>query len=131
MTDNHEKRRFIRQRFPYTVFISIPEKKEISTYTEDISEGGVKVIIKEKLDIFSTVNLKIHLEKDPLICQGKIRWVMKKINELLDDKTTIFYDTGIEFGKIQEKNRIILKKCVEDLKIHGKYNLSIRTSKLI
>lgn len=125
MTDNHEKRRFIRQRFPYTVFISIPEKKEISTYTEDISEGGVKVIIKEKLDISSAVGLKIYLEKDPLICQGKIRWVMKKENEMLDDKITIFYDTGIEFKEMQKKDRIILEKCVEDLKINGKYNIAI------
>lgn len=125
MTDNHEKRRFIRQKFPYTIFISLPDKKEISTYTEDISEGGVKVIIKDKLNISSAVGLKIYIEKDPLICQGKIRWSMKKINEIIDDKATIFYDTGIEFGEMQKKDRIILKQCVEELKTHGKYNLSI------
>jgi Tfp pilus assembly protein PilZ len=67
--------------------------------------GGICVILKKDLGIFSPVELEIDLmDTQPHIkCEGKITWVVKRSAEL--EKKPSFYDTGIEFVNIKEKDR--------------------------
>jgi hypothetical protein len=117
---NETKRRFIRLQFPYTIEILPDGKPKISTYTEDISEGGIGVVIKESLDVSSIVDLKIYIQDKPLICKGKIAWVQDKANNLLEDKIICYFKTGIELMEIPREDMLILKTCVEKLrKIKG------------
>lgn len=116
---NQEKRRFIRYNFPYTITIIPAQKKALSAYTEDISEGGVKVIIKEQLNMNSLVDLKIFLAQVPIAGRGKIRWVIKKENKLQEDEPIYYFDTGIEFLDLNEKDKTLLKNCVRELKNKG------------
>ncbi len=100
--DSVDRRRFIRVKFPFTVHIYIPEKLAISAYTEDISEGGIKVTIKEKLTLHAHTDLEIFIQQEPILCKGKTAWVQQRESKLVEGET--FYDTGIEFIKIKEND---------------------------
>ncbi|UCD15281.1 MAG: PilZ domain-containing protein [Candidatus Omnitrophota bacterium] len=113
------KRRFIRFNFPYTINIYPSRKKMISTYTENISEGGVNVVIKEKINPASIVRLQIYLKNAPLILKGKVVWVKEKENTLLEDEAVIYFNTGIEFQQLKKEEKKIIKNCVKRTK-HAK-----------
>jgi len=111
--NNINRRRFIRMEFPYTIHIYQPQEKAISTYTENISAGGVKVVIKKKLEISSMVDLEIYVKQKPVLCKGRIVWVKEKESNYLEGAA--FFDTGIEFNKINEEDRLAIKNCVEEI----------------
>ncbi len=111
--DELNKRRFIRVNFPFTIHINPSDGVPISTYTEDISEGGVKVFIAEKLKTSSIVILAIYLGSEPVACKGKVVWARRRTSEFIDGET--FFDTGIEFQEIKEKDRLLLKEKVAEL----------------
>ncbi len=111
--DSIDKRRFLRIEFPYTVHIRDGKRGNFSTYTEDISIGGVRVVIKEKLKISAIVDLEIYLTRFPMICRGKITWIKEKQNDFLEDIP--FFDIGIEFCDLREKHTLLVSKCVRDL----------------
>ena len=47
--DGINKRRFIRVNFPYTIHLRSDNNVVISAYTEDVSSGGIRVVVKKKL----------------------------------------------------------------------------------
>ena len=72
-----EKRRFVRANFPCKIAIYTPAQHILASHTENIGAGGVRVILEEKLEIASNVGLEIYLEKEPIVCEGKIVWVVE------------------------------------------------------
>lgn len=110
-----EKRRFVRANFPCIIIIYTPKQHSISTHTENIGAGGVRVIIEEKLEINDVVGLEIFLykEKQPIECKGKVVWVVEK--ESLYRKNLIFCDIGIEFYSIKEGDKGIIKNLIETI----------------
>lgn len=109
--DGVEKRRFVRANFPCKIEVHIPKELSIHSHTENIGEGGVRVIIEKKLDMDSMVDLQIYLGKESIDCKGKIVWVVEKINPL--DKEALFFDTGIEFRDINDDDRKLIGNLVE------------------
>ena len=109
--DGRENRRFIRVTFPYTIIIRSPLSHAISTYTENISEGGVRVVITEELPLASQAELEIYLGNDPVSCQGKIVWVKGRESLVLED--IIVFDTGIEFCEVNSLSRDKIRAHVE------------------
>jgi len=73
-----EKRRFVRAKFPCCITIHTLHDHIITTYTENISAGGVRVIIEEKLEMASTVGLEIQINKNIIVCKGRIVWVVDR-----------------------------------------------------
>lgn len=71
------RRRFIRVKYPFTIHIYPSQDKPISAYTEDISEEGVGVTLKQELAVSSKVGLEIYLEPEPVTCRGEIVWTKK------------------------------------------------------
>ncbi|UCC95582.1 MAG: PilZ domain-containing protein [Candidatus Omnitrophota bacterium] len=113
-----ERRRAIRMQFPYTINISVADQERISTYTEDISDQGVMVVIRKKLDLLSPLDLEIYIQKKPVTCKGKVTWVKEKEAFCLED--VIFFNTGIEFYEIKEADKKLIKRCLERLGKDGK-----------
>jgi c-di-GMP-binding flagellar brake protein YcgR len=111
--DGLNRRRFIRTKHPFTIHIYSQQEEAISTYTEDISEGGVKISIREQLPIARVVNLEIYLEAKPIICKGKIIWTGTRKSDYLE--SAVFFDTGIEFSELGENERIVIRNRVEEL----------------
>jgi c-di-GMP-binding flagellar brake protein YcgR len=107
------RRRFIRVDFPFTIHINPPDENIISTYTEDISEGGVKVFIAEKLSTSSMVLLAIYVKPEPVVCKGKVVWAKRRSSEFIEGE--IFFDTGIEFCEIKEADKLLIKNKVAEL----------------
>ena len=108
-----EKRRFVRANYPCIIVVFTPQEHSISTHTENIGAGGVRVIIEEKLEVNAMVGLEIFLYKEiqPIACKGKIVWVVEK--ESLYRKNLIFFDIGIEFHDIKDEDKLTIKNLVE------------------
>lgn len=108
-----ERRKFVRANFPCKITIFTPTKHTLSTHTENIGAGGVRIIIEEKIDISSMVNLSIYLDKEPIRCKGRIVWVVEKKTPFSGN--AFFYDTGIEFYEINDDDRRLVKTFVDAL----------------
>lgn len=108
-----EKRRFIRAKFPCKITIYMLHQHIITTYTENISAGGVGVVVEEKLETSSTVGLEIQINQNIIICKGRVVWVVGK--ESPYKKGVAYYDTGIEFYEIKESDRHIINNVIEEI----------------
>lgn len=96
-----EKRRFIRASFPCRITIFTPQKHILTAHTSNIGLGGLRAILTEKLEISSKVNLELHIDSKPIICDGRIVWVTDK-QPVVVGKPVKFFDTGIEFSDIKD-----------------------------
>lgn len=101
-----EKRRFIR----LDVGVDVKWKKlydEIfdgTSINKDISEGGICLIIEEKLQIGDRLQLEIGLpSKKNITAVGKVAWVSEY--GVIYDNHKRNYDTGVEFMEIEETDR--------------------------
>ncbi len=111
--DGINRRRFIRVKYPFTVHIYLPGESPISTYTEDISVGGVRVTIKQEIPEAALVDLELYLRIDPIICKGKVSWIKTRESKFLED--TIIHDVGVQFSKVKAGDKKDIKKQVADL----------------
>ncbi|MBU1998771.1 MAG: PilZ domain-containing protein [Candidatus Omnitrophota bacterium] len=105
-----EKRRFPRAAFPCKIAVGYPLHWLVA-HTENISIGGVSVMLEEKLNAFTPVNLDIFLGKDRIIkCQGVVSWVKEKINPV--EKNVVLYDVGIKFTVMSEDDMEYVNRLV-------------------
>ena len=133
-----ERRRFPRAKLRCRIIVFSPHQRTITSYTENIGMGGVRVSIEEKLELFSLVGLElfIPLHNYPFIkegeggcgdnlltgstlreksirCEGRVVWVVEKPN--ISSLQLPLFDTGFEFHKIEEEDRRVIEKLVENL----------------
>lgn len=108
-----EKRRFIRAKFPCIIAIHTLHEHVITTYTENISAGGVRVVIEERLESSSTVGLEMQINKNTISCKGRVVWVVNK--ESPYKKGVFYYDTGIEFYEINDNDRRVISGAIEEI----------------
>jgi len=111
--DRIDKRRFLRVEFPYTVHIRTEEGKDISTYAENISRGGVGLVLKDKLNPKDNLILKIYMQDVPVECKGQVIWVKEKNNPMLDNVN--FFETGIEFKDMDKESEAKIDSCLKEL----------------
>ncbi|MCF7878271.1 MAG: PilZ domain-containing protein [Candidatus Omnitrophica bacterium] len=108
--DSRERRKFVRISLPLQIYLS-NSPYAVSTKTENISAGGLRIITNHKFNSGSTVNLKVYaIKKKPIICQGKILWVFSRKKP--QSKDLFYYDTGIEFSKIRKNDLDLIKKII-------------------
>lgn len=112
--DSKERRKFVRVKLPCEVTVHIPNQYTISTYTENISAGGIKLTTEERLKPNSIVELDLYgISEKPMTCKGKLKWVSAKKNCLtLGDP---LYSVGIEFFQIKKKDIIQIKGLITSL----------------
>jgi c-di-GMP-binding flagellar brake protein YcgR len=108
-----EKRRFKRVRCPCKILIhNIPEHT-IITHTENISAGGARVILEERINTDLIVDLEIKLKEDTIACKGKVVWVVDRHSPY--KKGISYHDTGIEFYEIEDKCRDSIRNFINHI----------------
>ena len=116
--DNKERRKFVRVNFPCEITTQSASSRRISTYAKNISAGGLRVFLTEKLKISSIVEINIYqIAKEPINCKGSIVWVFSRKDP--DNEGELMFDTGIEFSQIKDKDLEEIKKLVTSI-IEGK-----------
>ncbi len=108
-----EKRKFKRVRCPCKIWIYSISEHTILTHTENISAGGVRVLIEEKLDIDSIVGIEVKLKENTIACKGRIVWVVNRHSPY--KKGICYNDTGIEFLEITDRQRDCIDKFIENI----------------
>ena len=101
-----EKRNYIRAWAAINLFILHPKKHTIVATTEDIGEKGLRINIEEKLDASSLVGLEIYLGDEKILSEGKIIYTIQL------KENPICYATGIEFQRMKERDRKLIKNYV-------------------
>lgn len=115
--DGLNRRKFPRVNFPCQIIIRQPGESDsvILTHTENVGHGGVGVIFKKNLKMFSLIEMELDLlDLDHNICcQGKVMWAVRRKND--ESHKPLFYDIGVEFVDITERDRQRVEKVVAKL----------------
>jgi c-di-GMP-binding flagellar brake protein YcgR len=79
------------------------EKMVINALTKDISPGGVRLTINQRLPLNTLVRLEIVLSNRRRVIQvmGAVRWTRSLYEETL-------FETGIEFTRISPDDKMLL-----------------------
>jgi len=116
-----DRRRFPRVYYPCLVTIrNMGVDADIFlTHTENIGVGGVCLTLKKNVKIFSKVTLEVDLldTEEHVKCEGKVVWSVRRSSE--DKKKPLFYDVGVEFADLNEKDEQRLTTIVHRLIKHG------------
>ena len=111
-----DTRRGVRIAFECVVIV---KKKDTSlvfrTQTENLSIGGVCVILEKGLPKGTPVDIELYLPdlSIPVYGNGRIAWSAKR-NEYVKRKPLQF-DTGIEFIEMADQDKARLKLIIEEL----------------
>ena len=115
--DGLNRRKFPRVNYPCLVIVANKdgEKESLLTHTENIGIGGICVILKQNLAMFAKVTMEIDLLdlKDHIRCLGKVVWNVRRKNE--EDRKPLYYDIGIEFDNMNEKDQKRLEEVIGNL----------------
>ena len=109
------RRKFPRVKFPCLVKIVHHDKPAdvVLTHTENLSGGGICVVIKKSLELFSPVSIEIDLmdSEDVIACKGRTTWAIRR--KATESVKPSYYDTGFEFVDIREEDRKRIDLTVE------------------
>jgi len=109
-----ERRRFVRVKFPCEITVKGQNRHTLSSHTENISLGGIRAILGEKLPVASEVSIDIYgLKPEPLTCKGRIVWVFER--RMTFSKRAFGFDTGIEFCGVKSEDEKVIKEFIESV----------------
>lgn len=107
-----DQRKFPRTQCKCVVKLQQKEKSsDIPAVTENVGLGGVCVLLRKGLNIFSQVLLEITLDdgKAPLRLPGTIVWVVRR----RQIRKEVGFDTGIEFVSLEPQDKARLEACID------------------
>ena len=120
--DGLNRRRFPRVNYPCQVVVrnEKDEKDVFLAHTENIGIGGVCIIFKKGLSMFSPVEVELDLLdfEEHVKCSGKVVWSVRRKSTEADKP--LFYDIGIEFVDISDRYRERMEITVERLVKQGR-----------
>ena len=111
-----DRRKFPRVKYPCLVVLrhgsGESEKEVILTHTENLGMGGVCVILKQNVKMFSPVEIELDLLDlgAHIKCNGKVVWNVRRKME--DTVKPLYYDIGIEFVDLDKKENARLEEIV-------------------
>lgn len=111
-----DKRKFARVSFECTVSVKRRGGSFVfHSRTENISVGGVCVILEKELLKYTPVELELMLPDDfpPVKCQGTVIWSIRRAEYL--SKKPSQYDTGIEFVGLFDEDKGRIEHIVNEL----------------
>ena len=116
--DGLNRRRFPRVVYPCLVVIANDEaggKDIILTHTENIGIGGVCLILKQDIKMFTVVDLELDLLDlgNHIKCQGKVVWNVQRKSDAKNKP--MFYDIGIEFMEPKDDDQQRLERIIQRL----------------
>ncbi len=113
--DGLNRRRFPRVACPCRVVIRAAdgEERAFLTHTENIGVGGVGVLLRAGLKVFTPVELEVDLLdlEENLRCRGRVVWSVRRKES--DPEKPLFHDIGIEFHDIGDRDRRRLEALIE------------------
>ncbi len=111
MWNGIDRRRFPRADYPCLIRLKKKNSPEVfSTHTENIGIGGICVSLEKDIGRFSEVTVELDLldGKGLIVSDGITVWIIK---------SSIKYDTGIEFKDLKDEDRarinIIIERCLK------------------
>lgn len=114
-----EKRKSVRANIKALVIIrcdvlvNINEKEryEFHTHTENISTGGLNVMLEKELHRSDMVEIRLHLigKSKPIECKGRVAWSI--VMSPAGVKPGIF-STGIEFIELKDSDKEAIRKVI-------------------
>ena len=114
------RRKFPRVNYPCLVVIRNNNENDdknnvILTHTDNVGIGGVCVVLKQNVKMFSDVELELDLLDlgEHICCNGKVVWNVQRQSEA--PEKPLFFDIGIEFINIAEEDQKRLERIVDRL----------------
>ncbi len=110
-----EKRKFPRADMICKISTVYAERTLVfEAHTENVGEGGIRVILPQRLNVPTVVELDLFLsEKEaPLRCKGEVVWANEIKPEGVKPR---LYDTGIKFTEIIDQNKGSIRQLVRSL----------------
>ena len=115
--DGLDRRKFPRVKYPCLVVIKDGNDGEeiILSHTENVGIGGVCVILKKNVKMFSKVKIELDLLDmgKHIKCDGKVVWNVQRSED--SEKKPSFYDVGIEFQGVTDEERARIQEIVGKL----------------
>lgn len=115
------RRNFPRVIFPCLVKIQSGQDawEPVLTHTENMGGGGICVTVKHELKMFSTVKLELDLldGHEHLKTEGRVVWSVRRKSD--QDRKPMFYDVGIEFVGLTNKDKERLKQLLDQMLLRG------------
>jgi Tfp pilus assembly protein PilZ len=89
------------------------EVEAFLTHTENVGVGGVGIIVKKEIKLFTDVEIEIDLldVDDHVKAMGKVVWVVRRKG--VEEVKPMFYDIGIEFSNMSGKDKEHLKETID------------------
>lgn len=110
-----EKREFRRIRIACKITLVFNNRQIVlNSHTEDISAGGIMVIIEEEFKPSIIVDLELFLWDNgkSIKCKGEIAWV----NEIIPKETKPhLFNTGIKFIDISDSDKEQIRAFVNNI----------------
>ncbi len=107
-----ERRAYPRAYLDYSVDVCF-DLRIFSVYSElvNISAGGMRVLIEEKVDVATPVEIKLTPPSaEPIKCKGEVVWLKER--PLTGLKRTVF-DMGIKFSEITPIDKERIRNAVD------------------
>jgi len=116
--DGLERRKFPRANYPCLIIVRNASKGDpeaMLTHTENIGLGGLCLILKRSLRLFSNVEIEVDLldADNNIKCEGKVVWSVQRKTSIR--KKPSFYDTGIEFSDLNKTDNKRVEEVVQRL----------------
>ena len=120
-----DRRKFPRVMYPCLVKVisSAGTHDAILTHTENIGLGGLCITLKNEIKMFSAVDLEVDLLdlSEHIKPKGKVVWSVRR--KSIEKVKPLFYDTGVEFTEISQRDHNRLRGNLQRL-IDGGVQLS-------
>jgi len=114
MWEKVNKRKFPRAKYKCLIRVLGENRtKPVEAFTENISSGGICVVLDINIGLFQKVSLELFLgtEKRAILCSGVVVWVVKRHPMFRSEPSK--YDTGIEFSDMSEEDRRSISNLVK------------------
>jgi len=110
-----EKREFRRIKIACKISFNFSGRELVlNSHTEDLSAGGLMVILGEEIALSAVAGLELSLWYDqaPIKCKGEVAWV----NEITPKETNPrLFNTGIKFVDISDSDREKISNFVNNI----------------
>ncbi len=120
---NVESRRFPRLDIPVDIEYGIFKKEssqEGKAVTKNISAGGICLIVYEKIEIDTILDIRSNLKDINYIIKARGKVVWNSYFTTMSDNIA-HYDLGIEFVEIKDEDRQKLSQYVLNLKFGAEF----------
>lgn len=121
--DGMNRRKFPRVIYPCLVVVRTDHDQQdaLLAHTENVGIGGLCVILRRELKLFSPVDIQLDLLDmgEHIKCKGKVVWVIRR--KATESTKPMFYDVGIEFVDMPDSDhqRIenVLRRLVRPVRV--------------